>query len=185
MVSNEPFGKPSANAEWDPFRLREPLVEWCSQLHPWGHDSNKVPLSIQVLDYTVLLLFSHNTSLISILYEIWFIPCTEFLHISHRNEVYSKFICWFTSLQRTYERPPNFSIFLVGLCYRKRLSQSKHAILLLTAKLCIIPFYSSTLKVTVLISYESVQNAHADNFRILDTNMYSSSLENTGCPPRS
>jgi len=180
MVSNEPFGKPSANAEWDPFRIRWNGFHNCICA---GH--NKVALSTQVLEYTVLFLFSHNTFMISILYEIWFVPCTKFLHISHRNYVYSKVFCWLTSLQRTNDTPPAFPIFVVGLYYRKCLSQSKQAILLLIAKLCIIPFYSSTLKVTFLISYESIPNTHADNFRILDTNMYCSSLENTGLPPRS
>ena len=45
--------------------------------------------------------------------------------------------------------------------------------------------YSVKMVVIFLISYEFIPNAHADNFRILDTNMYSSSLENTGFPPRS
>jgi len=137
MVSKEPFGKPSVNAEWVPFRIRWNGFHNCICA---SHDSNKVPLSTQVLDYTVLLLFSHNTFMISILYEIWFVLCTKFLHISHTNYVYSKVFCWFTSLQRTNDRP-TFPIFVVWVYYRKRLSQSKHAILLLITKLCIIPFY--------------------------------------------
>ena len=43
--------------------------------------------------------------------------------------------------------------------------------------------YSVKMVVIFLISYEFIPNAHADNFRILDTNMYSWSLENTGPPP--
>lgn len=118
---------------------------------------------------------------------IWDLICCLYQVSSYFLQDFSvlKKFFLFTSLQRTNGRPPTFPIILVGLCYRKRLSQSKQAIILFAAKMCIIPFYSSTLKMTFLISYEPIPNAHADNFRILNTNMNSSSLKNTGCLPRS